>query len=300
MHTARLNLSFAEKKLQRLCILSDVLGENWLAKEYSKPIEQWNLIAGWISLDDMYKNNNWAWVWLKDLDEALGFLKTKVTLDSWKKIVSKLRTHTDRANIKGVLSELALWKFLALNDVPFDLELQLISSSNKDVDITAFSTNKKPLHIEVQWLSPSDVSERGASIATLYDESYPIDFNYEMWRVKQKVYDKTPKFTEGDITFVALDCTTSPEMSGNRFSPIDKVITEAFTGENTQYANSEIDKSIRQLVDGVIWFELEADRGFLPVNRGICVYSKSSNRNEPSISEFIKLWDKDNELKNSS
>jgi len=294
MHTDRLNLSFAEKKLQRLFFLSDVLGENWLAKEYSKPIEQWNLIAGWISLDDMYKINGWAWVWLKDLDEALEFLKTKVTLYSWKKIVKKLRAHTDRANIKGVLSELALWKFLGLNDVPFDLELQLISSSTKDVDITAFSTNKKPLHIEVQWLSPSDVSERGASIAALYDESYPIDYNYEIWRIKQKVYDKTPKFTEGDITYVALDCTTSPEMSGNRFSPIDKVIAETFTGENTQYANSEIDKSIRQLVDSVIWFELESGRGFLPVNRGICVNSKSSNRNEPSISEFIKLWVEDN------
>lgn len=295
MHTDRLNLSFAEKTLQRLPILSNALGENWLAEEYSKPIEQWNLIAGWISLDDKYNNNNWAWVWLKDLDEALGFLNSRVTLGSWKKIINKLRAHTDRANIKGSLSELALWKFLALNNVPFDLELQLTSSSNKDVDITAFSMNKKPLHIEVQWLSPSDVSERGASIAALYDKSYPIDFGYEMWRIKQKVYDKTPKFTESDITIVALDCTTSPEMSGNRFSPIDEVITEAFTGENTQYANSDIDKSIRQLVDGVIRFELEAGRGFLPVNRGICVNSKSSNRNEPSISEFIKLWVKDNE-----
>ena len=230
-----------------------------------------------------------------DLNFTLGFLETRVPYQVWQKIVRKIRSHSDRANSKGTLSEIALMTLLTSKGLNFDLETKL-TSNGKDIDIQVDFGKYEPLYIEVQWLSPSDVSERGAAIASAYDEAYSIDYTFEEWRIKQKVYDKTSKLTLTDITFVALDCTLAPELGGSfHFAPIGEAILEAFTGKNAQgnvtsYANSDVDKTIRQYVDGVIWFELEPGNRFIPIKRGYCINPTTKHSGKESVTELIKLW----------
>ena len=49
MQRARIDQTNAEKRLSLLPNLSKALGNNWIAKEYRKPIDQCSLINGWIS-----------------------------------------------------------------------------------------------------------------------------------------------------------------------------------------------------------------------------------------------------------
>ena len=92
----------------------------------------------------------------------------------------------------------------------------------------------------------------------------------EKLRVKYKVYDKTSKFTIEDITLVALNCTSSPELEGDdEYSVIKEVLHEAYTGLNLQgtptgFGNHKVDKTIKKCVDGVIWFELFHGNGLMP------------------------------------
>ena len=287
----RVDVSVAEKRLQRLPNLAEALGANWLAREYQTPIDHWSLITGWISLKD-----NGCWHWLEDLDRALGLLKAQVSSDSWRKIVRKVRSHSDRSNSKGTLSEIATCVFLTNNSIRFELETRLVKDSKKDVDIRAFVYEGDPLHIEVQWLSSSDDSERGAAIASAYGEVYELDFDEEKWRIKGKIYDKTSKFTHDAITFVALNCTTSPVLGGSdRLSVIKEAVIEAYTGRNIlgeeiPYADSDVDKDIRLYADCVIWYELDPGNGLLPIKRDFCLNPKSPHRKSISISRFVSLW----------
>lgn len=207
----------------------------------------------------------------------------------------KIRLHSDRANTKGTLSEVALWLFLVRNGIPFDLEVKL-SSGNRDVDIQANLPAQGHLCIEVQWLSPSAISDRGAEIATAYCEAYPMDYNYEKFRIKSKVSEKIAKFTESGLCIVALDCTASPELGGGLpYAPVGKALHEAFIGKTVQgddtgYKDTEVDKKIRQFVGGVIWFELEPGKGLIPLKRGSIINPTSQNHHDRSIRDFIDLW----------
>lgn len=282
----RLDKENAKKKLASLPYLSEVLGENWLDVEYKKPIEQWSLITGWISLQDEFlKYDNWTWEWLTSLNGALGYLKTCTKPNLWRKIAGKIRSHTDRANFKGTLSEIAMCVFLSSINVSYEMEIRLVSGKNKDIDIQAQIDNKESVNIEIQWLSPSDVSEKGAEIASAYGEGYPIDYEYEMRRIKQKVFDKTAKFTENDITFVALDCTTSPELGGAEFSPIKQVLYHSFSK-----GKLDIDIAIRKYVDAVIWFELQNSNTLMPIKRNLIINPNSLHGNNDSVLKFAEHW----------
>jgi len=283
-----INQLAAEQRLQQLPTLASLLGNNWIAQEYKKPIEQRSLVTGWISQEEID-----LWYWLEDLDSALAFLKTQVHPNSWQTLSKKVSSHSTSSNFKGTLSEVAMCMFLARNNIAFELEAILASGSDKNVDVKALA--ETPIYIEVQWLSPSDISERGADIASAYDEAYEIDFDAEKLRIKRKVRDKTPKFTIEDITLVALDCTTAPQLGGaRRFSTIKAAITEAYTGRNwqgeeTPYAQSEIDKAIRQCVNGVIWFEIEPRHELVPAKRDFCL-NPTLPTDRKALFNFIKLW----------
>jgi len=287
MRIDRLDQNGAEQRLKLLPNLKNVLGDKWIADEYKKQIENWSLINGWISSSDKD-----LWNWLVDLDYALGYLNSCVKQNVFRKIATKIKTHSDRANSKGTLSEIAVMMFLVSKGIVFDLERRL-TSNGKNVDICANITKEEPLYIEVQWLSPSDLSERGATIASAYGEAYSMDFEAEELRIKQKVFDKTPKFTRDDMTFVALDCTTAPELGG-RFmgAPIGSAIYKAFTGESiqgkkTSFSDSVIDVKIREFVDGVIWFQLLPGNNLFPLERGIYINPLSPHRNKDQITIFV-------------
>jgi hypothetical protein len=290
MEQDRLNLDNAKERLKLYPNLACILGNDWIAIQYQKPIKEWTLINGWISSTDP----DYAY-WLEDLDYAVGYLRPKVSAEVFKKIATKLKSHSDRANTKGTLSEISIMMFLAKNDIRFDLEKKLISG-DKDVDISAEISGEVPVNIEIQWLSPSDISERGAEIASLYGEAYTMDYDSEEYRIKKKVFDKTPKLTREDITFIALDCTTAPELGGPRlYSPIGSAVFEAFTGKNVQgetmpYAYSQIDITIRNYVDGVIWFQLCPGNKLLPKERGIVINPSSGHRSDEQVFKFQKVW----------
>jgi hypothetical protein len=184
----------------------------------------------------------------------------------------------------------------AHHDIAFELETELTAESGKDVDITACLGDGTPLHIEVQWLSPSAKSDNGAAIASAYGECYEYDFDYETYRIKLKIHEKTIKLTRRDVTLVALNCDQCPELGGDRPHPsIAVAALEAFTGKDIQgnrlpYADSHIDTAIRSLVDGVLWFELKPGSGLLPVERGVCLNPFSPNIGEESLSRIVSIW----------
>ena len=291
----RVSQDVVQKRLAALPNLRSVLDDKWVAKEYEKPVEQRSLISGrlsidWNGLDQIYES------WSKDLDSALGLVKNYVSNDVWCVVKRKIQAHCDRSESKGTSSEIAIWAFLAKHNVPFKLETELIPGSNKNVDISIDLNGKESVHIEVQWLSPSDNSERGAAAASIYRGAYPYKFDYEIYRIKSKVYDKTPKLTVEDITLVALNCTVCPVLGGDRKGcSIEESILEAFTGCDSQgnptpYVHSDIDTKIRELVDGVIWFELKPGGELQPENRGVCLNPVSPHRGNLSLQKLVEMW----------
>ena len=259
MNNNRLNQQEAEQRLCQFPSLTGVLGPDWFTQEYNKPIEQWSLVTGWISKIDNDIFGDHFEQCLKDLDSALEILAPPhLSKATWQRVQRKVREHSDRANFKGTLSEIAICRFLSEKQFSCELEIRLNSESNKDVDIRTILPDSIIMHIEVQWLSPSESSERGASIASIYGEGYPLDYDEEKLRVKYKVFDKTSKFTAEDITLVALDCTTSQELGGDDgYSVIEEVLHEAYTGLNwegapTGFGKNKVDIAIQKYVDGVI------------------------------------------------
>ncbi|MCD6345194.1 MAG: hypothetical protein J7M17_06305 [Anaerolineae bacterium] len=289
----RANREESEDRLKQFLTLHELLGPDWLLTEYVKPIEQWSLITGWISKSHEYPYD----VWIADLDDALQFLKSKVLPEVWRVLERKMKAHHDRADSKGLLSEIATCIFLAHNDLPFDLERSLLSEGSKDVDISVCLDGfARLVHLEVQWLSPSARSERGAAAGAPYREFYKYNFPYEKYRVKGKIHGKTSKFTQSDITLVVLDCTTCPELGGMRdLCTISESAYEAFTGcdmagNPTGYANSEMDREIRDKIDGVIWFQLEPGNSLMPLKRGALENHHSPHIGTDALRKFLDIW----------
>jgi len=291
MEPKRVDIKTAERRLESFSNLANVLGKNWLEYEYKKDVKQRSLITGWLLPDTGIPfEDSWPWHWLKDLEGALAYLESNTQIHVWRKIVRKIRAHTDRATFKGTLAELSLCMFLGIKKIMFDLDVKLQTASGKDVDIKAYLNTKSALNIEVQWVSPSDISEEGAYLSSLYEESYPIDFEYEMQRVKKKIFDKIPKFTHEDITFVAINCTSSPELGGKGFSLIKEILIRSFNEKNDDDRQKEVNTAIRNYIDGVIWFEIEPDVRLLPHNRAHALNPKSAFRENETVLDFLTHW----------
>jgi len=303
MENNRLNQKKTEQRIRQFPSLAKVLGPNWFTQEYDKPIRQWSLITGWVSQSNDEFFGDQFEKWLEDLNLALELLSPPgSSVTTWQKLQRKVREHSDRANFKGTLSEIAICRFLVDEQFSVDLEIRLNSQSNKDVDIRTGLPDSAILHIEVQWLSPSESSERGAAIASIDGEGYRLDYDKEKLRVKYKVSDKAPKFTVEDITLVALDCTTSPELGGNHgHSVIEEALYEACTGRSWQgkptgFYDDEVDTAIRKCVDGVVWFELQHGNGLIPQKRGLYINPVSPHSRKVKESAFIKAWRAENRI----
>lgn len=283
MRINRVDLSTAEDRLTSLPQLAEVLGSNWLAKEYRKAPKHWSLITGWIA-----DENNEFWPWLENLSEALEVIRREADANSWQTIAKKVRTHYNRDNFKGTLSEIAICVFLATNNIPFELETVLVSDGQKNVDISAYIIESNPVHLEVQWLSPSASSEKSARVASAYDQMHIFDLDYEKRRILGKVSNKTEKFTYENITVVALDCTLVPELGSNG---IGEAVEEVWTNEYDVDTKIQEDiDAIRHKVDSVIWWELTPNKGLLPEKRGCCINPNSLHRQTEALIRFIDLW----------
>lgn len=285
----RIDLEEVLKRLNKYPALLRFLGPEWFSFEFKKSIDNWSLITGWISRGDESFSG-----WLTALDKTLTFLHDKGTTNNWQTIIKKVRSHSMRSNLKGTLSELTLCSFLLSKNIPFDLEVEVVPKSKKNIDIQAHISAIEKLNIEVQWISPSDISEQGAMIASSYGEAYPMDFEEEKWRLKKKVLNKTPKFTQTRTGFVALDFTASPELGGSNFSVAYELATEIFTGktihgDKLEYSNSEIDKSIKGLIDGLIWFEIDFTGILYPYQIGYYI-NPYKTMSDQVIETFFKKW----------
>jgi hypothetical protein len=282
------------QRLSRLPNLERVLGPGWIAQEFSQPLDQWSLITGWLSMPESDPFYPCFAAWLADLDGALALLERRVAPEVWRRIRRKVRVHCDRAEVKGTLSEIAVDLSMVLHGLPIDVDRRLAGDSSKNVDVSVLFTD--PVHVEVQYLSLSDREARATALLSHHRLWNPTDFDQALYRVKLKIHDKTPKFTESDITLVAINCTECPDLGGAReLCAIHESVLEAFTGRDLHgqvslYADSDIDRSIRLLVDGVIWFELRAGKGLLPSARGVCLNPNSPHVGKNSISDFVRLW----------
>ena len=299
MENNKLTLQEATQRMRQYPVLEKTLGEDWLAQEYKKEPKQQSLITNWIrNKDDDFPGKQLK-EWLLDIELALKILSPPNTSpETWRKLHHKIREHSDPDNFKGTLSEIAVCRLLTECRFSIELEKKLMSSSNKDVDIQVSSSNSIPLYIEVQWVSESDDSKDGAAVASLHGQGYPMQNDKEKLRIKRKIYDKTPKFTTGDITLVALDFTTSPELGGNhKYSVIQETLDEVYANKNLQGAPAEfyysdIDITIRNYVDGIIWFRLEPDKklGLMPQKRGLYINHSTKHYEKIKHSLFIQEW----------
>lgn len=285
----RVDLHEVLKRLNKYPALLRFLGPDWFAFEFKKSIDNWSLITGWISRGDESFSG-----WLSALDKTLSFLQDKGTTNNWQTIIKKVRSHSTRNNFKGTLSELALYSFLQHNNIPFDLEVEIVPKSKKNIDVQAHFPPNENMNIEVQWISPSDTSDRGATIATSIGEAYSLDFDEEKWRLKKKVHSKTPKFSKHATGFVALDFTTSPELGGSNFSVTYELAVEIFTGKTLQgdkldYRNPQIDILIQELIDGLIWFEIDFGEILYPTQRG-CYVNPTRTASKQFCELFLKRW----------
>ena len=70
MENNKLTLSKSEKHLLQFDVLAQMLGKDWLKKEYEKPPRLQNLITVWIAHQDNDFVGNWLQSWIKDLAAA--------------------------------------------------------------------------------------------------------------------------------------------------------------------------------------------------------------------------------------
>ena len=280
-------------------MLAQTLGKGWFKREGKKSPEFQSLITVWLCDRDNGYAGKWFKCWIQDLEIALKMLSQHPTSsEAWGKIQRKVRMHSDSANFKGTMSEIALSRFLIENQFSIELEKKLISSSNKDVDIQISSPNSVPINIEVQWISASKDSKDGAAFAASFGEAYPMQYDREKLRIKQKINNKIPKFTVADVTLVALDFTASSELGGtNRYSVIKETLDEVFLCRDLNrgvapFCESELHTSIRKYVDGVVWFELIPQKGlgFMPQKRGAYINPNSHHREKIEQSLFAQAW----------
>jgi hypothetical protein len=260
--------------------------QRWLQQELKKPEANWNLLAGWLTVN----SDSWGWWkgWVKDLDLAIFYLRPKLSDNLFKKFRKKLVSPHDRSNSKGVLAEISIARFLAKADIPFDAELKVQGTqSNTNVDFTLYYENNQPVHVEVQYVQESAIPPGLARLVTPTKPiSYCIDFDSEKQRVMGKVYGKIPKFTDTDITFVAL-ALADPVM-GSRFGPTEQLFNNIFNSPDKEAPFKDL--GIRHLIDGVMWFEWKQGNGFFPINRGIILNPQSPFKGFDDIHTMSELW----------
>jgi len=273
----------AIERLRQFHHLSAIIDEKWLQTQLKKCVEKYSLITGWLTTPE----EEWKAFFhplVNALDQALDVLKGKVSPNTWKKITHKIRAASDRAETKGTLAEISMAVFLTKHGIQFEMEKQLDPCSKKDVDFS-ITYEGEEIHIEMQWLSESKRSRVPSDIALEFSPfETQIDFPYEKRRIRNKIKDKCPKFTQEDITLVALDCTEVPELGGKYPSAVYDALRDIF---HKKESLDDTSTQIRSLVDGVIWFKLDINNALCPQKRG---YISNPHRDNQSLSNWLDLW----------
>lgn len=276
----------AVERLHQFEHLSELIQDNWLKKQGSKTVEQYSLITGWLTTSE----DDWNWAFRKNtqaLEDALSRLTGSVPENLWKKLCGKLRVPSGRAESKGTIAELSLAIFLVRHSISFDMETPL--QPPKDVDFSLKFGGVGDVHVEMQSLAESAASQRTSKASADYGGlPVSIDFKGEERRIIGRIHDKTPKLVENEITLVALDCTAIPEHGGIGLGTIPDALSHIF-GQGTS-ALTDVEKQIRQLVDGVIWFQIDFDNALQPVKRGYFLNEYSNHHNAVSLKEWVDLW----------
>jgi hypothetical protein len=282
----RVTYDVAVERLHKFKQLSGVIQDHWLRKQMLKPVEKYSLITGWLTTSP----DDWCWAFCKNtqaLEKALALLTGKIPENYWKKLCSKLRAPSDRAGSKGTIAEVSLAVFLVTHGVSFDMETRLLPP--KDVDFSLKFGNMEDVHVEMQSLAESDASQKTSKLSADYGGlPVSIDFRGEIRRIRGRIYDKTPKLVENEITLVALDCTAIPEYGGIGLGPIPDALSHILG--LVPSALTEREQSIRQLVDGVIWFQVDFDNALQPVERGYFLNEHSKHQSAGSLQKWIALW----------
>lgn len=268
--------SYISEHLKQFPHLSKVFDDSWITKQLSKPKEQWSLITGWLArFEDFHP-------WLQDLDGAVELLQKHLDRDKWVKVRKKLRLPADRENTKGTLSEISLCVFLVRHNFGFEMEKCLDTNNNCDVDFSILEARGIILNVEMYWFGEADKDKQLDQISAAYGGMpYSINFGAMKNRIKNKIKEKAEKFSKDDITLLAVNCTDEPIAGGQKYSVIEEAFQEALREENgADY----------QIVDGVVWFELQKGIQFMPQKRGICLNPQSDFKDQISASAFIKYW----------
>lgn len=287
-HRDRVTYQVAVDRLHQFKYLSELIRDSWLRKQHPKPVEQYSLITGWLTTSE----DDWKWTYSKYtklLDSAISTLKQIKDRNLWNKLSSKIRTPSDRAESKSVIAEIALALFLIDRGVSFGMETKLDPTTGKDVDFCLKLGNPEDVYVEMQSLTESDASQRTSKASAAYGGlPVSIDFRGEERRIIGRIHDKTSKLVENEITLVALDCTAIPEHGGIGLGTIPDALSHIFgQGESDL---TDVEKRIRQLVDGVIWFQIDFDNALQPVKRGYFLNEHSKHHNVASLQKWIALW----------
>lgn len=289
----RVGYEVAVERLHQFKHLSQVIDDRWLRRQLSKTVDQYSLIAGWLTTSE----SEWDWTYDKftaALDAALAILDGNVSEAVENKLRSKIRAHSVRAETKGTLAEISLAVFLVQHNIPFAMETRLAATSKKDVDFSLQFDGLEPVHIEVQWISESDMSVRAANAGAPFRLGANFNYLREKIRILNKIYDKTLKFTHDDITLVALSLEDQMVSGTFPWGPIGEDLEQCL-GNEIRGDLSENAAAIRELVDGVIWFELDFDRALSPKCRGYRLNEHSEHFGSASLMKWIELWSHQNE-----
>jgi len=162
----------------------------------------------------------------------------------------------------------------------------------KDIDFSLKFGDVGDVHVEMQSLAESATSQK-TSKASADSGGLPvsIDFKGEETRIIGRIHDKIPKLVENEITLVALDCTAIPEHGGIGLGTIPDALSHIFGQGASVLISAE--EQIRQLVDGVIWFQVDFDNTLRPIKRGYFLNEHSVHRNAASLQKWIALWSHD-------
>jgi hypothetical protein len=282
----RVTVDIALERLHQFSCLSGVVSDGWLRKQMKKDAAQYSLLTGWLTTSP----DDWKWAFRRNtqaLETALETLQDKVSADIWRKLCSKVLAKSDRAESKGTLAELSLAVFLATNGVSFGMETQL--NPPKDVDFSLKFDGLDDVHIEMQSLAESATSQQSSQASAAWG-GLPVSINFksEERRVIGKVFDKTAKLVDDQITLVALDCTAIPEHGGVGLGTIPDALDHIFAKSASNLSDPE--QAIRQLVDGVIWCESDFPNALLPVRRDCIMNNHSKYHEAEALQHFATIW----------
>lgn len=269
---------YISERLSQFPTLAQILGEKWLAKQLKKDRSKWSLITGWLATPENDPFFNAFKDWLTSLDGSLNFLQSHVDRNMWSKLGKKVRSHADRENTKGTLSEIALAVFLVQRNLPFEMEKQLDIASKRDVDFVVRDPTGSILNIEMHWLGESDRDEHLNQISADYQGlAYPLSFETMKNRIQNKILEKAEKFTQSDITIIAFNVTDDPTNQS--------LIVEAFE-EGLKGTNS----AAFQIVDGIVWFEMKGEEQLILKDRELFISQDSPFAHQVSNSIFYDVW----------